>query len=1274
MPDPGSSYVTYSVRLSRALDAPVDVAWRTQAGTAVPGTDYEDASGTLTFAAGDTAKSIQVLVYGRDPGDTDERTFSILVIPPPDILLRDGAAQCIITVIDADDATVTSVVVANGPNGTSAYDLAKLQGFTGTADEWLASLKADAIADTLDAAARAQTSAGTASAQAGIASAQTAIAIAKAAEAENSAGVASFAKNYWPGARAFVPQGVVDSIITSSGAGGTAGTYPLAFSGGNLSIQPLATFTVANGGLVSIDGLADSTGLYLGASIDAPDPDFSACPGLAGADATLKTGFLIGSGHYYATTHATDPLKASLFVNNAGAALQVTADFAPLDAYLARDWAQSETAPDPADPTSKSAKTIAGELAASVETIAELAASLGQLQTVTPLSTPTGQYFRASDGAPIASASYDSKVYAGSDGDIVFVSSVISTTNLALAVFYSSASVYDHTTFISSYLVGQGPVTPFDRERIICPDGTLAYAISYLHAGAHGEAIVETVEDDASITPHLAADVGDLKQKVQALGIYVDMEPTWTAGIYYSIDDGRSAANANYAGYKVGVSPGDNLRISKFSENANTTAAIIYLDDAGTPIGHYAQGTGVPVTVNASVTVPDGAAWACFTTRVQALGSVKIEKVTFASHALADAVDQVSENTADIEDIDEQVTAASAFNPVALGTIETGFYYNYSTGVKTAGSANFNTNAAFFAVKPGQLCIFNGTTRGGATSSAGIVFYDNSDVFQSSMFRAGATDTVYDDTTGAFTVPDGVFAVKVTNYGAVPVLKRFGLSTAGSLAPADKAKLDRLATVNDRAAGAAIGGVGTSIPANAPAGGKTYWQQWAEALGCTIDNKAVSTSSMRAGRGSNKATATATFASQPADGDTITPNGHVLTFRTAPAVAGDVPIGRTFSDTAIALASYINANHATLGVSAFVLAGVVTIISDVRGTAGNAVTIAESSAAITLSAATLSGGHNASGAVVVGSITSSVLTVTQVLTGSIGAAMPLSPAFVSAGTTIAAQTGGTTGGVGTYTLANAGAIADVAAGTTIFIGDDPLGWSGVDYQLVQRTIGHTLGEKAELTENWAKWASAGRLSGSPPPTLSGTDVANINSWSFESRILPNLATWKKLIWSHGYNDDNWTGHVGEVADVPVDSRDRTTTIGSFNWLMDRISSYCELTDQIRMPDIIVECHYENHKYPAIVAMQEYLAGLWNFSSIPLYKHLKLSQQLISVTGQWSAVPGEWQFTGGSPRQITMLDRYISGDGLHPHNDNSGTATLDVAQAGLPYVRDFLRAV
>jgi hypothetical protein len=108
------------------------------------------------------------------------------------------------------------------------------------------------------------------------------------------------------------------------------------------------------------------------------------------------------------------------------------------------------------------------------------------------------------------------------------------------------------------------------------------------------------------------------------------------------------------------------------------------------------------------------------------------------------------------------------------------------------------------------------------------------------------------------------------------------------------------------------------------------------------------------------ATGTVTIATQPTNGQTITINGQTVTFKTAAAGPLDVTIGGTTAVTAANLATVLNASSVpAIALANYVAAAnIVTVTYDLRGTAGNAFTIATGTAgaSVTVSGATLSGG------------------------------------------------------------------------------------------------------------------------------------------------------------------------------------------------------------------------------------------------------------------------------------------------------------------------------
>ena len=84
--------MAFTVSLSTASSQTVTVAYATAAGTATAGADYTSASGTLTFAPGDTTKPLKVSVLG-DQLDEDDETFTLALSAPTNASISAGVPR-----------------------------------------------------------------------------------------------------------------------------------------------------------------------------------------------------------------------------------------------------------------------------------------------------------------------------------------------------------------------------------------------------------------------------------------------------------------------------------------------------------------------------------------------------------------------------------------------------------------------------------------------------------------------------------------------------------------------------------------------------------------------------------------------------------------------------------------------------------------------------------------------------------------------------------------------------------------------------------------------------------------------------------------------------------------------------------------------------------------------------------------------------------------------------------------------------------------------------
>ena len=98
----GTATANLTVTLSPAAGTTVTVQYATADGTATAETDYTAGSATLTFAAGETTKTIGVSVLGDTPIEGDE-TFVVNLSGAAGAMIRDGQGQ--VRILNDDSAT-----------------------------------------------------------------------------------------------------------------------------------------------------------------------------------------------------------------------------------------------------------------------------------------------------------------------------------------------------------------------------------------------------------------------------------------------------------------------------------------------------------------------------------------------------------------------------------------------------------------------------------------------------------------------------------------------------------------------------------------------------------------------------------------------------------------------------------------------------------------------------------------------------------------------------------------------------------------------------------------------------------------------------------------------------------------------------------------------------------------------------------------------------------------------------------------------------------------
>jgi hypothetical protein len=125
------SSVALTVTRSAPSDCAVSVGYATSDGTATAGTHYTSAGGTLTFAAGQTSKTITVPVTPNSTGGTD-KSFTVTLTAPDGITVIPASATVTVKSLHTVDIAAIAGVTAPVTGGTRATAIAETAQYTGT--------------------------------------------------------------------------------------------------------------------------------------------------------------------------------------------------------------------------------------------------------------------------------------------------------------------------------------------------------------------------------------------------------------------------------------------------------------------------------------------------------------------------------------------------------------------------------------------------------------------------------------------------------------------------------------------------------------------------------------------------------------------------------------------------------------------------------------------------------------------------------------------------------------------------------------------------------------------------------------------------------------------------------------------------------------------------------------------------------------------------------------------------------------------------------------
>lgn len=216
--------------------------------------------------------------------------------------------------------------------------------------------------------------------------------------------------------------------------------------------------------------------------------------------------------------------------------------------------------------------------------------------------------------------------------------------------------------------------------------------------------------------------------------------------------------------------------------------------------------------------------------------------------------------------------------------------------------------------------------------------------------------------------------------------------------------------------------------------------------------------------------------------------------------------------------------------------------------------------------------------------------------------------------------------------------SSVRAGSADHItADDPMGYSGVNWDVLLKSLSLSTVEKDEIMDNWQDWRT--KLQGTPPWQLSDKEKAFYKSTSWDIVLAKYIGEDNRAdlyVFDHGHNEviNHQWDNTEALGRIPENPGDRTYFIGAMEFLIDKI-----MEDHPEAKICLIG-HYENDRKLSIVQSQVILA-----------EHLGLP---ISKTWQASGWTREWM-----------------PDDLLPSSDKTGRSIEFLAELHSVYIEEQL---
>ena len=202
------------------------------------------------------------------------------------------------------------------------------------------------------------------------------------------------------------------------------------------------------------------------------------------------------------------------------------------------------------------------------------------------------------------------------------------------------------------------------------------------------------------------------------------------------------------------------------------------------------------------------------------------------------------------------------------------------------------------------------------------------------------------------------------------------------------------------------------------------------------------------------------------------------------------------------------------------------------------------------------------------------------------------------------------------------------------------------------SMGGTVAEKTDLTTNWeTKWRAITGYDAAMTDAIKNKAIA----CSYENKLMKyiNDTPVDLYVFDHGYND--WRSNSADNIANPDDPFDRSTYQGAMNTFIAAILAVNPHAN------IVLISHYETHREPGVIDMQESVAEYWGLPLIRICDKLGWAwNRTITSTGYWQTASGGgvWIGSGGTSTEYHLPQLHMQ-DGKHPNTDLSGKACMDI---------------